>query len=80
METVHFLGTKQCFFYAGSEIVFQSYKTIVCTVENYEKGNHPIVKITTGQPQSRTTAKYLNMFLKQIIGIDNYKDLKKYGY
>ena len=55
-------------------------KTIVCTVENYENGNHPIVTITDGQPQSKTTTKYLNQFLSQIVGIENYKDLKKYGY
>ena len=80
MKTVQFLAPNQCFFYVGSKIVFQSYNTIVCTVENYERGKHPIVKITDGQPQSRTTAKYLNKFLSQMIGVDNYKDLKKYGY
>ena len=80
METVQFLAPNQCYFYSGSKIVFQSYDTIVCTVENYENGNHPIVTITDGQPQSKTTAKYLNHFLSQVIGIDSYKDLKKYGY
>ena len=80
MKAIQFLAPKQCYFYADGKIAFQSYDTIVCTVENYEKGSHPIVTITDGQPKSKTTTKYLNMFLKQIIGIDNYKDLKKYGY
>jgi hypothetical protein len=80
MKTVQFLAPYHCYFYSDNKIAFQSYDTIICTVENYEGGNHPIVTITDGQPQSKTTAKYLNMFLKQIIGIDNYKDLKKYGY
>ena len=80
MKTVQFLAPNQCYFYADSKIVFQSYKTIVCTVENYKNGDQPVVTITDGQPQSRTTAKYLNRFLSQIVGIDNYKDLKKYGY
>ena len=80
MRTVQFLAPNQCYFYSGEKIVFQSYNTIVATVENYENGNHQIVKITDGQPQSKTTAKYLNIFLSQMIGIYNYKDLKKYGY
>ena len=80
MKTVKFLAPSQCYFYANEKIVFQSYQTIVCTIENYENGNHPTVTITEGQPQSETTAKYLNRFLKEMIGVDNYKDLKKYGY
>ena len=80
MKTVNFLAPNQCYFYSDEKIVFQSYDTIVATVENYENGNHPTVTITDGQPESKTTAKYLNRFLKEIIGINNYKDLKKYGY
>ncbi len=80
MKTVQFLAPKQLYFYADNKIVFQSYDTIVCTIENYENGNHSVVKITKSQPQSRTTAKYLNKFLSQTVGVDNYKDLKKYGY
>ena len=80
MRTVKFLATNQCYFYSDEKIVFQSYDTIVCTIENYENGKHPIVKITDGQPQSKTTAKHLNIFLSHILGVDNYKDLKKYGY
>lgn len=74
MKTVQFLAPNQIYFYLGSRVVFQSYNTIVCTVE---KGHHPAVTITEGQPQSKTTAKYLNRFLRQIAGIDNYKDLEK---
>ena len=80
MKTVQFLAPNQCYFYSNEKIVFQSYSTIIATVENYENGNQPIVKITDGQPQSKTTAKYLNIFLSEILGVDNYKDLKKYGY
>ena len=80
MRTVKFLAPSQCYFYSDKKIVFQSYNTIVCTIENFENGNQPIVTITEGQPQSETTAKYLNRFLKEIIGVNNYKDLKNYGY
>lgn len=80
MKTVKFLAPNQCYFYSNEKIVFQSYETIVCTIENFENGSHPIVKITGGQPESKTTAKYLNIFLSQILGVDNFKDLKKYGY
>ena len=80
MKTVKFLTPNQCYFFADEKIVFQSYDTIVCIIENYKNETHPIVTITDGQPESKTTAKYLNIFLSQILGIDNYKDLKKYGY
>lgn len=80
MKTVKFLAPNQCYFYSNEKIVFQSYETIVATVENYENGNQPIVKITDGQPQSKTTAKYLNIFLREVLGVDNHKDFKKYGY
>ena len=59
-----------------NKIVFQSYSTIVCEITNFEDGNEPIIKITEGQPQSRTTAKYLNEFLnciKILIIIKIYK-------
>ncbi len=69
-------------FYSDNEIIFQSYYTIVCTVENYENGNQPIVRISENQPQSKTTAKWLNEFLKCVVStqITSYKDLKKLGY
>ena len=57
------------------KIIFQSYNTIVCVITKFENGNEPLIKITEGQPQSITTAKYLNKFLKLHIGIDNYKNL-----
>lgn len=75
MKTVNFLAPNQCYFFADNKIVFQSYDTIVCTIENYENGNHPIIKITEGQPQSKTTAKYLNQFLQLHVGISNYKNI-----
>ena len=75
MKTVKFLAPNQCYFFNDGKIVFQSYDTIVCTIENYENGNHPIVKITENQPQSNTTAKWLNRFLELHIGINNYKNL-----
>ena len=73
MKAVQFLSPNQCYFYADNKIVFQSYNTIVCTIENYENGNQPVVKITAGQPQSKTTAKYLNEFLRLHVGISNWK-------
>jgi len=75
MQPVKQLAPNQFYFISDNKIIFQSYNTIVCTIENYENGNEPVVKITEGQPQSRTTAKYLNAFLKLHIGIDNYKNL-----
>lgn len=77
MKTVQFLAPNQCYFYADNKIVFQSYNTIVCTVENYENGNEPIIKITPGQPQSKTTAKYLNQFLSRTTYCNDYKQLLK---
>lgn len=75
MQTIKQLAPNQMYFFNEGKIVFQSYETIVCTIENYEKGNQPVIKITEGQPQSKTTAKYLNQFLKLHTGVDNYKSL-----
>ena len=75
MRAVHFLAPNQCYYHADGKIIFQSYETVVCVIENYEKGNHPVVKITDGQPQSKTTARYLNEFLNLMIGVNNYKNL-----
>lgn len=75
MKTVKFLAPNQCYFYSDNKLVFQSYNTIVCTIENPEDVNNRVVKITDGQPQSKTTAKYLNRFLNETIGFDNYKNL-----
>jgi hypothetical protein len=75
MKPIKQLAPNQFYFFSDNKIVFQSYDTIVCTIENYENGNEPIIKITENQPQSKTTAKYLNQFLKLHVGIDNYKNL-----
>jgi hypothetical protein len=77
MNTVKQLAPNQMYFFADGKIVFQSYSTIVCTIENYEQGNEPIIKIVEGQPQSKTTAKYLNEFLRLHTGISDYKKVNK---
>jgi ArsR family metal-binding transcriptional regulator len=71
MKTVKFLAPNQCYFFSDNKIVFQSYDTIVCTIENGK------VQITEGQPQSTTTAKWLNRFLELHVGINNYKNIDK---
>ena len=75
MQPVKQLAPNQFYFISDNKIIFQSYNTIVCTIENYENGNHPVIKITENQPQSKTTAKWLNRFLELHIGINNYKNL-----
>lgn len=75
-QTVKQLAPNQLWFFQGNKIVFQSYNTIVCTIENYESGNEPIIKITESQPQSKTTTKYLNKFLQLHTIYNNYKDIK----
>lgn len=72
MKKVTFLAPNQCYFYSDGQIVFQSYSTIVALVNETTKE----VEITTGQPQSKTTAKYLNRFLNEVIGVNDYKKLK----
>lgn len=71
MKKVTFLAQNQCYFNSDGKIIFQSYNTIVATVDNKTKQ----VEITTGQPQSKTTAKYLNRFLNEVIGVNDYKKL-----
>ena len=73
MKTVTFLAPNQCYFYSDGQIIFQSYSTIVALVNETTKE----VEITDGQPQSKTTAKYLNKFLNITVGVSNYKQLKK---
>ena len=75
MKTVKQLAPNQFYFYSDNKIVFQSYETIVCTIENYENGNHPVIKITENQPQSKTTAKYLNKFLSLHTQFNNHKNI-----
>lgn len=71
MSKINFLAPNQAYFTEGNKVIFQSYNTIICTIEN------GIVNITEGQPQSTTTAKYLNKFLDLQIGVSNYKTLLK---
>jgi predicted ABC-type transport system involved in lysophospholipase L1 biosynthesis ATPase subunit len=75
MKTIKQLAPNQFYFYSDNKIVFQSYETIVCTIENYENGNHPVIKITENQPQSKTTAKYLNKFLSLHTQFNNHKNI-----
>ena len=76
MQTIKQLAPNQFYFITDNKIVFQSYNTIVCTIENYENGNEPVIKITDNQPQSKTTAKYLNKFLSLHTYFNNYKQIK----
>jgi len=76
METIKQLAPNQFYFINDNKIVFQSYQTIVCTIENFENANEPIIKITENQPQSKTTAKYLNKFLQMFTPVNNYKTIK----
>lgn len=73
MKPIQKLATNQFYFFQGNDVVFQSYDTIVCVIENYQ--TTAIVKVTQGQPQSKTTAKYLNQFLSKFSLISNYKKL-----
>ena len=52
-----------------SEINFISYTTLVCQIKDGK------IEITKGQPQSKTTAKYLNKFLEMFTTENNYKNL-----
>jgi hypothetical protein len=76
-KTVKQLAPNQFWFFNGNTITFQSYETIICTIENWENGNEPIIKIAENQPQSKTTAKYLNQFLQLHTGKNNYKLINK---
>ncbi len=73
MKPITMLAPNQFFIQTETKKIFQSYQTIVCEITNFENGNEPIVKIKEGQPQSKTTAKYLNQFLDIAIGQNNYK-------
>jgi len=76
MQTIKQLAPNQFYFFTDNKIVFQSYNTIICTIENYENGNEPVIKITQDQPQSKTTAKYLNQFLSLHTHFNDYKQIK----
>ena len=75
MKPIKTLAKNQLSIETDGKLIFQSYETIVCTIENFENGNKPIIKITEGQPQSKTTAKYLNQFLSMHTSITNYKNI-----
>ncbi|AKG94339.1 hypothetical protein AVT42_gp83 [Polaribacter phage P12002S] len=76
MKPVTTLGANQYSIETENKIVFQSYDTIVCEITNFENGNHPIVKITENQPQSKTTAKYLNKFLQFHTHYNKYQEIE----
>ena len=75
MKPVKILGANQLSIETEGKIVFQSYDTIVCEITNFENGNKPVIKITENQPQSKTTAKYLNKFLQLHTSFNNYKNI-----
>lgn len=75
MNKVIFFARNQVWYNDGTKIIFQSYDTIVCEITNFENGNEPIIKITEEQPQSKTTAKYLNQFLQLHTYFKSYKEI-----
>ena len=76
MKPIKTIANNQLSIETDNKIIFQSYNTIVCEITNFENGNEPIIKITEGQPQSKTTAKYLNQFLQLHTRYNSYKDIK----
>ena len=76
MKPITTLANNQFSIQTDNKIIFQSYDTIVCEITNFENGNEPVIKITEGQPQSKTTAKYLNQFLQLHTNYKSYKDIK----
>lgn len=75
MKPITTLANNQFSIQTDNKIIFQSYDTIVCEITNFENGNEPIIKLTENQPQSKTTAKYLNQFLQLHTSYKNYKEL-----
>ena len=75
MKPIKTLAKNQLSIETEGKLIFQSYDTIVCEITNFENGNEPIIKITEGQPQSKTTAKYLNEFLRMHTSTNNYKNI-----
>ena len=76
MKPIKTLANNQYSIRTDNKIIFQSYDTIVCEITNFENGNEPVIKITEEQPQSKTTAKYLNQFLQLHTSYNSYKDIK----
>lgn len=70
MKKITRLAPNQFVFEDDGKVVFQSYDTVVCTIINAK------VSITEGQPQSVTTAKWLNKFLQLHTKFKSYKDFK----
>lgn len=75
MKPIITLGANQYSIETEKSINFQSYQTIVCTITNFQDGNEPVIKITENQPQSKTTAKFLNKFLQLHTSFNNYKNI-----
>lgn len=69
------LALNQLWYKTEEKIVFQSYETIVCEITNFKDGNEPVIKITENQPQSKTTARYLNKFLELHTSFNDYKKI-----
>jgi len=69
------LAPNQLWYKTEEKIVFQSYETIVCEITNFKDGNEPVIKITENQPQSKTTARYLNKFLELHTSFNDYKKI-----
>lgn len=75
MKPIKTLAKNQFSVETDNKTIFQSYDTVVCEITHSKNGNKPIVKITEGQPQSKTTAKYLNQFLQLHTSYKSYKDI-----
>ena len=67
------LNTKAISIEQNGAITLISHETAVAKITNYEHWNNPIIHVLQGQPQSVTTAKHLNAFLKLHISVENYK-------
>lgn len=52
--------------------IFTSYTTIVCVIDKRDGS----ILIAEGQPQSKTTKKYLNQFLSLFTNFTDYKQVK----
>jgi hypothetical protein len=76
MKPIKTLAKSQISVETDNKIIFQSYDTVVCEITHSKNGNKPIVKVTEGQPQSKTTAKYLNQFLQLHTSYKSYKDIE----
>ncbi len=71
MKLTH-LAKNQSIVETDDKIFFQSYETVICEIDKKQGGK---ITVTKGQPQSKTTAKYLNKFLQLHTNVNNYKNL-----